>query len=99
MNTINEPQQKASESLSSNDKIFDFPLLVDSSIKGGLITYNQDMKNTKEKISECDLELCDENGNKKKTNFFIDYETLFNLNYEMKSFINQVNETIKNFNK
>ncbi len=99
MNTINEPHQKASESLSSNDKIFDFPLLVDSSIKGGLITYNQDMKNTKEKISECDLELCDENGNKKKTNFFIDYETLFNLNYEMKSFINQVNETIKNFNK
>ena len=99
MNTINEPQQKASESLSSNDKIFDFPLLVDSSIKGGLITYNQDMKNTKEKISECDLELCDENGNKKKTNFFIDYETLFNLNYEMKSFINQVNEIIKNFNK
>lgn len=66
MNTINEPQQKASESLSSNDKIFDFPLLVDSSIKGGLITYNQDMKNTKEKISECDLELCDENGNKNK---------------------------------
>ena len=99
MNTINEPHQKAFESLSSNDKIFDFPLLVDSSIKGGLITYNQDMKNTKEKISECDLELCDENGNKKKTNFFIDYETLFNLNYEMKSFINQVNETIKNFNK
>ena len=99
MNTINEPHQKASESLSSNDKIFDFPLLVDSSIKGGLITYNQDMKNTKEKISECDLELCDENGNKKKNNFFIDYETLFNLNYEMKSFINQVNETIKNFNK
>ena len=83
----------------SNEKIFEFPLLVDSSLKGGIITYNQDLKNTKEKLSECSLELCDENGNKQKNNFFIDYETLFNINYEMKSFINQVNETIKNFNK
>ena len=83
----------------SNEKIFEFPLLVDSSLKGVIITYNQDLKNTKEKLSECSLELCDENGNKQKNNFFIDYETLFNINYEMKSFINQVNETIKNFNK
>ena len=83
----------------SNEKIFEFPLLVDSSLKGGIITYNQDLKNTKEKLSECSLELCDENGNKQKNNFFIDYETLFNINYEMKSFINQVNETIKNFSK
>ena len=86
-------------SSTANENLFEFPLLVDSSIKGGIITYNQDLKNTKEKLSECCLELCDENGNKQKTNFFVDYETLFNINYEMKSFINQVNETIKNFNK
>lgn len=98
MNTSTEDTNKGSSS-NSHEKIFDFPLLVDSSLKGGIVTYNQDLKNTKEKMSECSLELCDENGNKQKTNFFIDYETLFNINYEMKSFINQVNETIKNFNK
>ena len=98
MNMSNEDANKGSSS-NLNEKIFEFPLLVDSSLKGGIVTYNQDLKNTKEKISECALELIDENGNKQKTNFFIDYETLFNINYEMKSFINQVNETIKNFNK
>ena len=98
MSTINENQQKPEE-LQSNNTIFEFPLLMDSSLKGGLITYNQDLKLSKEKIAECDLQLCDENGDKQKSNFFVDFETLFNLNYEMKSFINQVNETIKNFNK
>ena len=83
----------------TGEKLFEFPLLVDSSLKGGIVTYNEDLRNTKEKLSECCLELCDEDGNKQKTNFFIDFETLFNINYEMKSFINQVNDTIKNFNK
>ena len=96
MNKVSEDKGTSS---TANENLFEFPLLVDSSIKGGIITYNQDLKNTKEKLSECCLELCDENGNKQKTNFFVDYETLFNINYEMKSFINQVNETIKNFNK
>ena len=98
MNNINENQPQQEES-SNNESIFDFPILMDSSLKGGIITYNQDLKVTKEKIAECALELRDEDGNKQKTNFFVDFETLFNLNYEMKSFINQVNETIKNFNK
>ena len=98
MNNINENQPQQEES-SNNERIFDFPILMDSSLKGGIITYNQDLKVTKEKIAECALELRDEDGNKQKTNFFVDFETLFNLNYEMKSFINQVNETIKNFNK
>ena len=98
MNTINENPQKIEESPSDNT-MFNFPLLVDSSLKGGIITYNQDLRTTKEKIAECALEIRDEDGNKQKSNFFVDFETLFNLNYEMKSFINQVNETIKNFNK
>ena len=98
MNSINENQSKSTESQADNTN-FDFPVLMDSSLKGGIITYNQDLRTTKEKIAECALELRDEDGNKKKTNFFVDFETLFNLNYEMKSFINQVNETIKNFNK
>ena len=98
MQNLNEDANKGS-GVNTNEKIFEFPLLIDSSLKGGIVTYNQDLKNTKEKLSECSLELCDEDGNKQKTNFFVDYETLFNINYEMKSFINQVNETIKNFNK
>ena len=98
MQSLNEDSNKGSGT-NINENIFEFPLLIDSSLKGGIVTYNQDLKNTKEKLSECSLELCDEDGNKQKTNFFVDYETLFNINYEMKSFINQVNETIKNFNK
>ncbi len=98
MNNINENQPQQAES-SNKEGIFDFPILMDSSLKGGIITYNQDLKVTKEKIAECALELRDEDGNKQKSNFFVDFETLFNLNYEMKSFINQVNEYIKNFNK
>ena len=94
----NEDANKGSGT-NSNEKIFEFPLLVDSSLKGGIITYNQDLKTSKEKILELFLELCDENINKQKTNLFVDYEILFNINYEMKSFINQVNETIKTFNK
>ena len=96
---MSNPNEDTKNNINSNEKIFEFPLLVDSSLKGGIVTYNQDLKNTKEKVSECSLELGEEDGNKQKTNFFIDYETLFNINYEMKSFINQVNETIKNFNK
>ena len=99
MSSINENQQKQSETQPDNTNIFDFPLLMDSSVKGGIITANQDVRNTKEKLAECALELRDEEGNKQKNNFFVDFETLFNLNYEMKSFINQVNDTIKNFNK
>ena len=99
MSTINEKKQTPEEPQPNTNTIFEFPLLMDSSLKGGLITYNQDLRLTKEKIAECDLQLCYENGNKQKTNFLVDFETLFNLNYEMKSFINQVNETIKNFNK
>ena len=99
MSTIKENPQAPEEQQSNTNTIFEFPLLMDSSLKGGLITYNQDLKLSKEKTAECALQLCDENGNKQKTNFFVDFETLFNLNYEMKSFINHVNETIKNFNK
>ena len=70
MSTINENQQKPEE-LQSNNTIFEFPLLMDSSLKGGLITYNQDLKLSKEKIAECALQLCDENGDKQKSNFLL----------------------------
>ena len=49
MSKANEDKGASS---TANENIFEFPLLVDSSIKGGIITYNQDLKNTKEKLSE-----------------------------------------------
>ena len=83
----------------TNENLFEFPLLIDSSVRGGVITNDTNMKNTKEKLAECNLELSTDDGVKEQVNFFADYETLYNINYEMKSFINQVKETIKNFNK
>ena len=68
-------------------------------IRGGIITNNQDMENTKEKITECSLNLNNINGDTEHFNFFIDYETLYNLSYQMKSMINQIDESIKNFGK
>ena len=81
------------------NEILDFPKLIDSSIRGGIITNNQDMQNTKEKITECSLNLNNINGEMEHFNFFIDYETLYNISYKMKSMINQIDESIKNFNK
>ena len=81
------------------NQVLDFLKLIDSNVKGSIITNNQDMKNTKEKISECSLTLNNINGNIEHFNFFIDYETLYNLNYQMKSMINQIDDSIKNFGK
>ena len=81
------------------NEILNFSKLVDSSVRGGIITNNQDMENTKEKITECSLNLNNINGDTEHFNFFIDYETLYNLSYQMKSMINQIDESIKNFGK
>ena len=81
------------------NEILDFPKLIDSSIRGGIITNNQDMQNTKEKITEWSLNLNNINGEMEHFNFFIDYETLYNMSYQMKSMVNQIDESIKNFNK
>ena len=81
------------------NEILNFPKLVDSSVRGGIITNNQDMENNKEKITECSLNLNNINGDTEHFNFFIDYETLYNLSYQMKSMINQIDESIKNFGK
>ena len=55
------------------------------------------MNNTKEKITECSLNLNNTNGDMEHFNFYIDYETLYNLSYQMKSMINQIDKSIKNF--
>ena len=82
-----------------SDEIFNSPKLIDSSVNGGIITNDSEMKNTKEKITECSLKINEINGDQNSFNFFIDYETLFNLSYQMKSMINQIDESIKNAQK
>ena len=81
------------------DSVFQFPKLIDSTIESGIVTYNTDLKNPKERLANCSLELNETNGDKSHINFLIDYPTLFNLSYQMKSMVNQIDETIKNFNK
>jgi len=78
-----------------SDEIFNFPKLIDSTVNGGIITNNSEMKNKKEKMTECSLKINEVNGDQNSFNFFIDYETLYNLSYQMKSMINQIDETIK----
>ena len=81
------------------DTILEFPKLIDSSIEAGVITYNSELKNPKERIATCSLELNGVDGDKSKVNFLIEYTNLYNLSYQMKSMINQINESIQNFNK
>ena len=57
------------------------------------------MKNPKERIATCSLELNGVDGDKSKVNFLIEYPNLYNLSYPRKSMINQINESIQNFNK
>ena len=81
------------------DNVFEFPNLIDSQIEGGIITYDTDMKNPRERIASCSLEINETNGDKSHFNFLVDYPTLFNVSYHMKSMINQIDDAIKNFNK
>ena len=81
------------------DENFKFPKLIDSSIEGGVVTLDNDFKNPKKRIANCSLELNELDGKKSHINFVVDFQTLYNLSYQMKSMVNQIDETIKNFNK
>jgi len=47
-----------------SDEIFNFPKLIDSTVNGGIITNNSEMKNKKEKMTECSLKINEVNGDK-----------------------------------
>jgi len=80
----------------TTDEIINFPKLVDSSISSGIITFDSN-ENPREKIINMDLELLEENNKISKLNFGVDYFTLANLNYKLKSALNNIDESIKNY--
>lgn len=79
-----------------SDEIINFPKLVDSSISSGIISFNSN-NNPREKNINIDLELLEENNKISKLNLGIDYFTLVNLNYKLKSALNNIDESIKNY--
>lgn len=83
----------------SEEDVLNFTKLIDSNIETGIITNDIDLRNPRERFANCSLEFNELNGDISHTNFLIDYDTLFNLNYQLKSMLNQIDQTIKNFNK
>lgn len=81
-----------------SDEIIQFPKLVDSSISSGIITFNSN-ENPKDKNINMNLELLEENNKISNLNFALDYFTLVNLNYKLKSALNNIDDSIKNYAK
>lgn len=78
------------------EELINFPKLVDSSISSGIITFNS-IDNPKDKIINMNLEVLEENDKISKLNFGVDYFTLVNLNYKLKSALNNIDDSIKNY--
>ncbi len=78
------------------DQILSFPKLIDSSISSGIITFNSN-DNPKDKIINMKLELLEENNTISKLNYEVDYFSLVNLNYKLKSALNSIDDSIKNY--
>lgn len=81
--------------MADSNEIIHFPYLVDSQVKSGIITLNQDFQNTKERLTEISLQLEGTDQQRRDLKFFCDYPNLVNLNYKMKSACNQITEAIK----
>lgn len=83
----------------SEQQHFNFTKLIDSNIETGIITHDLDLRNPRERFAHCSLQFNELNGDITHSNFLIDYDTLFNLNYQLKSMLNQIDQTVQNFNK
>jgi len=82
-----------------NCEIIKFQKLVDSTVNSGIITLNEDYKNLKEKRIKIMLNLQNENGEIEDVNFLCNYSNLVNINYKLKSLLNQVYQSINNLSK
>jgi hypothetical protein len=80
------------------DEIIKFPKLVDSDISSNIITLDNNLEVTKEKITKVNLSIL-ENGKLSEIITYCDYPNLVNINYKLKSACNQIEESIKNINK
>lgn len=78
------------------DGIIGFSKLVDSSVSSGIFTFNSN-ENPKEKNINITMDLLDESNKIEKLNFGCDYYTMVNLNYKLKSALNNIEDSIKNY--
>jgi len=79
-----------------SEELISIPKLVDNNISSGIITFNS-IDNPKDKVINFNLELLEENNQITKLNFGCEYFTLVNINYKMKSALNNIDEVIKNY--
>lgn len=83
----------------SNNDYISFPVMIDSSVANGIITLNDDLINLKERHTQIEIILMNENNKKDKLDMLCDYNSLVNINYKMKSACNQIEEYIKHMAK
>ena len=86
--------------MSQTSRIIQFPKLVDSAVETGITTLNNDLVNERQKVMKITLEVneWDYQYNKEENKifkFYCEQETVSNLNYKIKSALNQIEEVIK----
>jgi hypothetical protein len=86
--------------MTETSRTIQFPRLVDSSVETGISTLNSDMVNNKQKVIKISMEVTEWDYNKntgenKHMKFYCEPEVASNLNYKIKSALNQIEEVIK----
>lgn len=81
----------------SNNRTIQFPRLMDSEIETGIFTLNNNFQNEKEKVLKVALYINDPLSKEglEELRFYCDPSTASNLNYKIKSSLNQIEEVIK----
>lgn len=78
--------------------LISFPNLVDSSVSSSITTLNNDLINPKERNAMISLTLEDKVSLEEIT-MMCDYPTLVNLNYKLKSMLQQIENSVRSINK
>ena len=71
------------------------PILIDSEISSSIITLNDDLISTKERIAKIELLIRNENNENEKFSLNCDYSNLSNIAYKLKSACIQIEDTVK----
>ena len=79
-----------------SQEILNLPKLVDSSVSCGLITFNSN-ENPREKIMNISMDTLDSKNKLTKINADCDYYTAVNISYKLKSAMNNIEDSIKNY--
>jgi hypothetical protein len=79
-----------------SEEIINFPKLVDSTVSSGIITFNS-LENPKQKYVNLTFDFLEPNNKISKLNVGCDYYSVVNLNYKLKSALNNIEESIKNY--